>query len=410
MGEVKGLTGNYAVAYAAKLARVQVVSAYPITPQTTIVEKISEMIENGEFDATIIRVESEHSALAAVFGAASAGARAFTATASHGLLYMHEVLWWAAGARIPLVMAVVTRAIGPPWNIHVDHQDIMDQRDTGWIISVVQENQEVLDLTIQAFRISEDPRVYLPMIVGLDGFILSHTRAPVEIPDQELVDEFLPPRRQPYVVAPETKLAMGNIAPDDVHYLMRYSMAQAMEAAKKVIEEVDEEYGKLFGRRYGGLVECYKCDDADILLVTTGSWSGDAKHAADILREEQGVKAGVLRLRFIRPWPREKILEAVQGKKGVIVFDRAVSMGAYGTIFTDVAATLYGSYQRVSLMGAIAGLTGVDMKASDFVWTVNKFLSRLEEEGFVFEPTFWVLPRKYRENPEAAMEVARSWL
>ncbi|MEB3816668.1 MAG: pyruvate ferredoxin oxidoreductase, partial [Desulfurococcales archaeon] len=185
---VMTLTGNYAVAYAVKLARVQVISAYPITPQTTIVEKLSEMVDTGELKAKMIRVESEHAALAAVFGAASAGARAFTATSSHGLLYMHEVVWWAAASRIPLVMAVVARAIGPPWNIHVDHQDIFDQRDSGWIISVAQENQEVLDLTLQAFRISEDPRVYLPVMVGLDGFILSHTMAPVDVPDQSEVD------------------------------------------------------------------------------------------------------------------------------------------------------------------------------------------------------------------------------
>ncbi|MCE4625363.1 MAG: pyruvate ferredoxin oxidoreductase [Desulfurococcales archaeon] len=401
-----GLTGNYAVAHAVRLARVQVVAAYPITPQTTIVEKISEMVEKGEMNARVIRVESEHSALAAVFGAASGGARAFTATASHGLLYMYEVTWWAAGARVPLVMAVVTRAIGPPWNIHVDHQDIMTLRDTGWIVSMAQENQEVLDLTIQAFRISEDPRVYLPMVVGLDGFILSHTRAPVDVPEQEVVDEFLPPRRQPYVISPETNLVMGNIAPDDIHFLMRYSMSEAMEAAKKVIEEVDREWAKLTGRRYGGLVECYKCEDADYIAITTGSWSGDAKKAADMLREE-GYNYGVLRLRFIRPWPTEKIAMAVEGKKGVIVFDRAVSMGATGPIFADVAHTLYGS--NISLMGVIAGLAGVDMKARDFAEAMRMFSSRVEEEGRVYEPRFWLLPRRYRGRPERVKEVAKRW-
>ncbi len=403
---VMGLTGNYAVAHAVRLSRVEVVSAYPITPQTTIVEKLSEMIEKGELNARIIRVESEHSALAAVYGAASAGSRAFTATSSHGLLYMHEVVWWAAGSRVPLVMAVVTRAIGPPWNIHVDHQDIMDQRDTGWIISMAQENQEVLDLTIQAFRISEDPRVYLPMIVGLDGFILSHTRAPVDVPEQELVDEFLPPRRQPYVISPETNLVMGNIAPDDVHFLMRYSMAEAMEAAKRVIEEVDREWGKLTGRSYGGLVECYRCEDADYLAVITGSWSGDAKVAVDKLREE-GIRYGVLRLRFIRPWPAEKIAVHAEGKKGVLVFDRAISMGGYGPLFSDVSATLYGS--RISLEGVIAGLTGVDVKPRDFAEAMRRFASEVDEKGFVYKPREWLLPRKYRENPEKIREVARIW-
>ena len=404
---VMGLTGNYAVAHAVRLARVQVVSAYPITPQTTIVEKISEMIEKGEMNARIVRVESEHSALATVFGAASAGARAFTATSSHGLLYMHEVVWWAAGARVPLVMAVVTRAIGPPWNIHVDHQDILDQRDSGWIISVAQENQEVLDLTIQAFRISEDPRVYLPMIVGLDGFILSHTRAPVDVPEQELVDEFLPPRRQPYVISPESNLVMGNIAPDDVHYLMRYSMAEAMEAAKRVIDEADREWGRLTGRRYGGLTECYRCEDADYIAVLAGSWAGDAKRAADMLREE-GIRFGVLRLRFIRPWPQERIAEAVEDKRGVIVFDRAVSMGAYWPLFSDVASTMYGS--RISLEGVIAGLAGVDVKAGDFAYVMRRFAEEVEEKGFLYKPREWLFPRRYRERPERIREVAERWL
>ena len=390
---VMTLTGNYAVAHAVKLARVQVIAAYPITPQTTIAEKLSEMVEKGELEARMIRVESEHSALAAAYGAAAAGARAFTATASHGLLYMHEMVWWAAGSRIPLVMAVVTRAIGPPWNIHVDHQDIMDQRDSGWIIAMAQENQEVLDLTLQAFRISEDPRVYLPVMVGLDGFILSHTRAPVDVPDQELVDEWLPPRRQPYVISPETNLVMGNIAPDEEHYMMRYSMAVAMEAAKKVIEEVDEEYGRVFGRRYGGLVDCYKCEDADYFIVLTGSWAGDAKIAADKLREE-GIRVGVARIRFIRPWPRERLIELLGGAKGVLVFDRAVSMGSTGPLFADTAQTLYPL--SVSMRGVIAGLTGVDVSPETFMEEVRDFVREIEEKGAVYDPARWLIPKPYR--------------
>ncbi len=400
------LTGNYAVAYAVKLARVQVVSAYPITPQTTIVEKLSEMIEKGEMNARMIRVESEHSALAAAYGAASAGARAFTATASHGLLYMHEVVWWAAGSRVPLVMAVVTRAIGPPWNIHVDHQDIMDQRDTGWIIAMAQENQEVLDLTLQAFRISEDPRVYLPVMVGLDGFILSHTRAPVDVPDQELVDEWLPPRRQPYVIAPETNLVMGNIAPDEEHYMMRYSMAAAMEAAKQVIEEVDREFGEVFGRSYGGLIDCYRCSDADYFVVLMGSWAGDAKQAVDQLREE-GYRVGVARIRFLRPWPREKLLEAASGAKGVIVFDRAVSMGSVGPLFMEVAQTLYPT--GVSMRGVIAGLAGVDVSAQMFAEEIRAFVNEVEERGALYDPARWLIPKPYKgKYPVYPREVVKA--
>ncbi len=403
---VRSLTGNYAVAYAVKLARVQVVSAYPITPQTTIVEKLSEMIEKGELKAKMVRVESEHSALATVFGAASGGARAFTATSSHGLLYMHEVVWWAAGSRIPLVMAVVARSIGPPWNIHVDHQDIFDQRDTGWIIGVAQENQEVLDMTLQAFRISEDPRVYLPVMVGLDGFILSHTRAPVDVPDQDLVDEWLPPRRQPYVISPETNVVMGNIAPDEIHYLMRYSMHEAMERAKRVIEEVDRSYAEVFGRSYGGLIECYKCDDSDILVVITGSWSGDAKHAADRLRSI-GINVGVARVRFIRPWPRERLVEIARDKKLVIVFDRAVSMGSLGPLFLEVSSTLYP--YGTSLAGVIAGLAGVDVSYEDFERAITTLASKLEEQGRLYLPQFWLFPEGF-ESEEKRLEVARKWL
>jgi pyruvate ferredoxin oxidoreductase alpha subunit len=392
----RALTGNHAVAEAAKLARVKVVAAYPITPQTTIVERLAEMIEKGELEAKMIRVESEHSAMAATLGAAAAGARAFTATSSHGLLYMHEVLWWTAGARIPVVMAVVARAIGPPWNIHVEHSDVMDQRDTGWIISIAQENQEAFDLTLQAFRISEDPRVYLPMIVSLDGFILSHTVAPVDVPPQEDVDAWLPPRRQPYTITPESNVVMGNIANDEEYYMMRFSIQAAMQAAKKVVDEVDEEFGKAFGRRYGGLVECYLCDDADYVMLLAGSWAGDAKKAAEQLREE-GIRAGVARVRFVRPWPEEFIRERLVNVKGVIVFDRSISFGSYGQLFTDTAATLYG---QTSLRGVIAGLGGVDVKPEDFASEVRDFVSKVEEHGRVYEPRRWLLPKKYSKLAE----------
>ena len=392
---VKVLTGNHAVAEAVRLSRVKVIAAYPITPQTTIMEKLSEMADKGVLDARVLRVESEHSALAAAYAAASAGARAFTATSSHGLLYMHEVVWWAAGSRIPLVMAVVTRAIGPPWNIHVDHQDIMDQRDTGWIIGIAQENQEVLDMTIQAFRISEDPRVYLPVMIGLDGFILSHTSAPVDIPSQDEVDAWLPPRRQPYVITPESKIVMGNISDDDEHFMMRYSMHIAMNEAKRVIKEVDESYGKTFGRSYGGLLECYKCEDADYAILLAGSWAGDAKTAVEMLRSE-GHKVGVIRIRFIRPWPREELLEIASKLKGIIVFDRAVSMGSTGILLGEVSSTLYGA--KISIRGTIAGLTGVDVGPEAFYTQAKEFIEKVEQQGHVYEPIHWLLPPRYRRQ------------
>ncbi|MCD6428329.1 MAG: pyruvate ferredoxin oxidoreductase, partial [Desulfurococcales archaeon] len=337
---IKPLTGNYAVAWAVKLARVKVVSAYPITPQTTIVEKISEFVEKGEMDAKMIRVESEHSALAAVYGAASGGVRAFTATSSHGLMYMSEMLWWVAGARVPLVMAIVTRTMGPPWNIWTDHSDFLSQRDTGWLMMFAEHNQEVLDSIIQLFKITEDPRVFLPGMVALDAFILSHTTEPVDIPDQSLVDSFLPERRQPYVFRAGEPITMGNI-PSNLreHMKMRWDIHESLEAAKKVIAEVDQEWSKLTGRSYGGLVDCYKCSDAKYFIVGAGAWVGDMREAIELLRSE-GYKVGLVKMRCVRPFPSEELATVLRNAKGVIVFDRAVSPGSAGPIYLDTVTHL----------------------------------------------------------------------
>ncbi len=379
------LTGNYAVAYAVKLARVQVIAAYPITPQTAIVEKLSEMVESGELDADVIRVESEHSALAAVYGAALAGARVFTATSSHGLLYMHEVLWWVAGSRVPVVMAVVTRAIGVPWNIHTDHCDIMGQRDTGWLIAMAENNQEVLDLTLIAFRLTEDERIQLPMIVGLDGFILSHTTEPVDVPEQELVDGWLPGRRQVYRIEPGCGLSVGSISGDEEYELLRIDMQKAMERAKTVAREVGREYGKITGRYYDKLVDCYKCEDADVVLVGMGAWMGDAKVAADMLRSE-GIRVGVAKLWYVRPFPREELREICGSKKLVMVFDRGLSLGHAGHLFLEVASALEA---KPSMVGVVAGVGGVDMQPEDFVNIVRRYVGEVEEKGRVYKHLVW---------------------
>ncbi len=378
---VKPLTGNYAAAYAAKLARVKVVAAYPITPQTTIVEKLAQFIDNGEMDAEMIRVESEHSALAAAYGAASGGVRAFTATSSHGLLYMHEMVWWVAGARIPLVMAIVTRTIGPPWNIWSDHSDLMDQRDSGWIIMMAEHNQEVLDEIIKMFRITEDPRVFLPGMVGLDAFILSHTTEPVDLPDQGLVDSFLPPRRQPYVLRAGDPILMGNV-PRDLHdnMRMREDVHKSLEEAKRVIQEVDEEWYRLTGRRYGGLIECYRCEDADHFIVGIGAWVGDMREAVDRLREK-GVRVGVIKVRYVRPFPREELLKWLANAKSVIVFDRGVSAGSAGQLFLDIAAHLMAAGVRVPVKNVLAGVTGLDVTYEDIADAVLKSVAEVEETG-----------------------------
>jgi len=379
------LRGNEAVAYAVKLARVQVVAAYPITPQTIIVEKIDELIASGEMDADMIHVESEHSALAATYGAAVGGVRAFTATASHGLAYMYEMLWWTAASRVPVVMAVVTRAIGPPWNIHVEHADIMSTRDTGWLVSIAENNQEALDLTIMMFRVTEDPRVYLPGIVGLDGFILSHTVEPVEIPSQEIVDEFLPPRRQPYTIEPGKPIAMGNIMPDEVFEKHRMDMHSSNRAARRVIEEAGREYGRLTGRDYSSLIDCYRCSDADHLIVGTGSWIGDAKIAVDMLREK-GLRFGVARLRWLRPFPWDELREIGLSKKLVVVLDRSLSLGHAGPLFLEVSSALEA---KPSMVGVAAGIGGVDVSYSDIARIAEEAHRLHEEQGHVYVPLLW---------------------
>ncbi len=379
MGKLVALTGNYAVAYAAKYARVDIIAAYPITPQTSIVEKLAELIESGELDAIMIRVESEHSALAATFGAAIAGARAFTATSSQGLLYMHEFVHWISRARIPAVMAIVTRALAPPWNIWPDHSDFVDQRDTGWIMGFAMDNQEVFDLTLQAFKISEDPRVYLPVMIGLEGFILGHTTMPVELPDQEVVDQWLGPRRQEYVIDGKEPLALGNLAwPEDTEEMFM-EIQKAMNNAKKVIKEVDEEYGKLFGRKYGGLIQCINCEDAKYFAVSMGAWSGDLIEAVNKLRED-GYPIGVIRIRFCRPFPYEDIWEKVKNSKGILVFDRSISYGAWGPLFTDLITGLYHYTNNLPIISnVVAGIGGVNITYNDFTKLLTSFIESIEK-------------------------------
>ena len=387
----KVLIGNHAVAEAVKLARVDVVAAYPITPQTIIVERIAEMVERGELRAKYIRVESEHSALAAVYGATAAGARAFTATSSHGLLYMYEMLWWVAYSKLPLVMAVVTRVIGPPWNIHSDHQDLLSVRDSGWLIALAENVQEAFDLTLQAFRITEDKRVLQPMIVGLDAFTLSHTAEPLDIPDQETVDAWLPPREPlPFVLEPGKPFAVGNLRPDEVTMELRWYVWRSMERAKQVIKEVDREYAsKVGGREYGGLVERYRLDNAKYVAILWGAWSGDAKEAIDTLRDE-GYPIGLLRIRFVRPFPREELLEVASSAKAAIVVDRAVSMGLAGIFGIEVSSVLRG---RIPVKNVIAGLGGVDTSFRDFYSIFKQFIEEYEKGSLeTWETPLWYMP------------------
>lgn len=387
---MKIISGNEAVALAVKLARVGVVGIYPITPQTTIIEELAEMKAKGEISTDVVRVESEHSAMGVTLGAAVSGVRAFTATSSQGLLYMHEMVWWAAGSRAPIVMVVATRAVGAPWNIWNENTDFMSERDSGWIMAFASSPQEALDLTLQAFRISEDPRVFVPMMVGMDGFILSHTKTNVYIPSQEDVDTFLPPRRQPYVIDPETQESMGNIF-QPVHYMkLRQSINEAIVGAKDVISEVGREYEKVNPLAdYKTLNVEYKLDDAEYAVVTMGAWSLDAMEAVDRLRE-RGVPVGLYRVRYIRPWAEEEIERALGDKKGVIVFDRATSLGRGGPLYLEMRASL-----NNPVKGVIAGLGGVSMNKKDFMDAISRSLEEIRR-GDIKDVT-WYYPGEVKE-------------
>lgn len=358
-----GLSGNYAVAYAVKMADVDVIAAYPITPQTTIVEKLSEFVANGELEAEYINVESEHSALSACVGASLTGARVFTATSSQGLALMHEVLFMASGLRTPIVMANVNRALSAPLNIWNDHSDAMAQRDSGWVQIWTTSAQEAFDATIEAFKIAED--ILLPVMVNLDGFILSHTYEPVILPDEKLVKEFIPSKPMPNRVSPKLAHSIGVVGPPEYYYEMKYQAVDAMERSRDKIREVDREFNEKFGREYK-FVEGYMMEDADYALVAMGALTGTAKIVAKALRSE-GEKVGVVTIRCFRPFPKEEVAVLLEDVKGVGVMDRAVTPGGPSNpLFVDVATALYNSNKRPLLQSFVAGLGGRDVPQDDF--------------------------------------------
>jgi len=353
----KVLEGSHAVAEAARLARVEVVSAYPITPQTHIVERISDFCADGSLKARFLRVESEHSALAALIGASTAGVRSFTATSSQGLALMHELLHWASGARLPIVMAEVNRALAPGWNIWTDQTDSLAQRDTGWIQLYCETGQEVLDTTLQAFRLAE--AVNLPVMVILDAFFLSHTFEPVDVPDQEAADRFLPPFRPAFRLDTENPCSFNQLAPPSVYMEMRHSIQRAMEQALEIFPSLEDEFQACFGRRHGA-VEAVECDDADIVLVTSGTVTGTARELLDRLRD-RGEKAGLLKIKLFRPFPSGWIRERLGGAKKVAVIDRNCSFGAGGIFAQEVRAALCNVPRAPTVFGYVAGLGGRDV-------------------------------------------------
>ena len=358
------MTANAAVAKAAALARVEVIAAYPITPQTTISEKLAEMVANGELNAKYLKVESEHSAMAALIGASYMGARTFTATSSQGLALMHELLYWAAGARRPIVMPVVSRALGPPWNIWTDHMDVMGERDTGWLQLFCENNQEALDLTLIAFRVAEDKDIMLPVMVIEDGFILSHTFEKVDVPAIEEVDFYLHPFNPDVKVNFRKPRRYGSLVMPDWAMEFRYNNGQAMERSKKKFTEAGLAFRKAFGRDYSTLIEEYRCEDADALLIIAGSAAGTAKVAVDHMRE-RGKKVGMVKLRAFRPFPGEELRKLANRVHTIGVFDRSYVHGEFGPIHTEVKSSVYTLGGDVKVKGYIGGLGGRDITEAD---------------------------------------------
>lgn len=398
MGQTHILTGNQAAALAARLCRVQVIAAYPITPQSKIPEVLSEYVERGELEAEFVRVESEHSALGVCISASLVGARVFTATAANGLAYMHEQLHWAAGARLPIVMPVTNRGLGAPWTILNDMQDSISQRDTGWMQFYCMNNQEVLDQVIIAYKVAE--QLLVPVMVCFDGFRLSHTMMPVDVPAEEAVDDYLPPFLRPYELDPERPVNInpvvmtdplpdgdGNTCPGYMGFRQR--LQEVHEAALPVIAEAARTFGAAFGRSYEDPLYRYRTEDADLLFVTMGSLGSEASETVDLLRD-QGIRAGVIGLRVFRPFPAATLAQALDGVAGVAVVEKAISYGYEGALATELKAALYSrNGHRPLLRNYIVGLGGKDVKPADLLEAARDTLQGLET-GTLRDRPLWL--------------------
>ncbi len=385
------MKANEAAAWAAKLAKPKVIAAFPITPSTLVPEKISEFVANGELDAEFIKVESEHSAISACVGASAAGVRTFTATASQGLALMHEVLFIAAGMRLPIVVAVGNRSLSAPINIWNDWQDSISQRDTGWMQFYAENNQEALDLILIAFKVAEDERVLLPAMIGFDAFILTHTVEPVEIPDQEAVDEFLGEYEPKHAyLDPAKPITQGTLA-FPAHYMeARYTVWEANENAKKVIDEVFEEFEKRFGRKYSK-VEEYRTDDAEIVLVTMGSLAGTVKEYVDH-RREKGAQAGAARPGVWRPSRAAEVRKLAKKAKVIALLEKNVTFSVGGALFQDFSRALVNQKEKPILIDFILGLGGRDVTFGNLDEVVG--IAQKAIAGEEFDEVNWIGLRK----------------
>ncbi len=380
----KVLKGNHAVSHGVRLSRAQVISAYPITPQTTIVEELSEMCASGELDARFIKVESEHSAMAALLGASTAGVRTFTATSGNGLLLMHEVLHWIAGARLPVVLANVNRAVSGGWNIWADQTDSLSQRDTGWIQIYCESNQEVLDSVIMAFRLAE--KILLPVMIAYDAFFLSHTSEVVDMPEIEQADAFLPPYTPEVKISFDDPRMFGGFIATEYFYEKRYKMHRNSVETLDCYQEICKEFKGIFNRAYD-IVEEYRTDDATLIVVTAGTTTSVSRITTDRLRDA-GEKVGLMKLRMFRPVPSQHWQDILGKAKKVVVIDRNVSMGLGGIFASEIQSALYPLKDRPIIFPVVAGLGGRDVTPDDIEGIIRHAMSH---DKPVETPLFWGL-------------------
>jgi pyruvate ferredoxin oxidoreductase alpha subunit len=387
MSIVKVLEGSEAVALAVKACRPQVISAFPISPQTHIVEGLARLLADGDLNAEYVRVDSEFSAASVISGASAAGSRSYTASSSQGLLLMSEVLYASCGLRLPFVITGVNRTISAPISIQVDQQDTMSLRDCGMIQLFVESSQEAYDTHIAAFKIAEDPKILLPVMVCMDGWVLTHSYERIALSEQEEVDRFLPAFQPADFLDVKNPKTWGSIGEEEMLMELRFSVQQTMQYAKGRINEIFAEWAEISGRDYGGLIESYRTEDAEVILLAMGSMAGTIKETVDNLRSE-GERVGLVRIRSYRPFPYEEIWQAVKGAKAVAVLDANLSLGSEGAIGMDLKAKLYGIPGAPQVISVIAGLGGRDVDEARIKDIVNR-VKEVRESGYFLREPYW---------------------
>jgi pyruvate ferredoxin oxidoreductase alpha subunit len=379
---LKVVEGSYAVAHAVMCCSPDVVSAYPITPQTHIVENLSQLVADGELKAEFMTVDSEFSAMSALVGACAMGARCYSSTTSQGLALMYEVLYNVSGLRQPVVMTVANRAMGAPLNIWNDQQDSIGARDVGWIQLYAENVQEAVDMTPQAYKIAEDHEIYTPVMACMDGFVLTHVYEPVDLLDKEMVQKFLPPFKPKVVLDTKNPLSIGTFADPSTYTEFKYLQYEAQEKALAKVEAVAKEFNETFGRYYGGVIDTYMADDAQVIIVTLGSVIGTIKDAIDQMRSE-GIKVGLVKVRCYRPFPTEALKKALKDAEVIAVIEKDISIGSEAALVTDLKSGLYNSDIRTPIIGFTAGLGGRDITINDIRKVTEKAMasrSKIEQE------------------------------